>query len=55
MSHPPRWWHFSSGTDIEAMNPAGGSLMPEGLLDGLSDAEMRELFACLRQSQPITQ
>jgi len=40
--------------DIATMNPAGGSLMPESLLDGLTDTEIRDLFAYLRQSQPIT-
>ena len=40
--------------DIKKMNPAGTSLMPEGILDGLSDIEIRNLFAYLRQSQPIT-
>ena len=39
---------------IATMTPAGGSLMPESLLDGLTDAEIRDLFAYLRQSQPIT-
>ena len=41
-------------TDIATMQPVGRSLMPEGLLDGLSDQELRDLFAYLRQSQPIT-
>jgi putative heme-binding domain-containing protein len=40
--------------EIATMNPAGGSLMPESLLDGLTDPEIRDLFAYLRQSQPIT-
>jgi len=39
--------------DIAKMVPAGGSIMPEGILDGLSDVEIRNLFAYLRQSQPI--
>ena len=33
--------------------PAGRSLMPEGLLDDLSDEQLRGLFAYLRISQPI--
>ena len=40
-------------TELAGMNPVGRSLMPEGLLDGLSTAELRDLFAYLRQSQPI--
>jgi hypothetical protein len=28
--------------------------MPEGLLEGLSDEELRDFFAYLRISQPIT-
>jgi hypothetical protein len=32
----------------------GRSLMPEGLLEGLSDQQLRDLFAYLRISQPIT-
>lgn len=39
--------------DIAKMVPAGTSLMPEGILDGMSDTEIRNLFAYLRQSQPI--
>jgi putative membrane-bound dehydrogenase-like protein len=39
--------------EIKKMNPAGSSIMPEGVLDGLSDDEIRNLFAYLRQSQPI--
>ncbi|MFN0125274.1 MAG: dehydrogenase, partial [Verrucomicrobiales bacterium] len=41
-------------SQIAAMNPVGRSLMPAGLLDGLSEQEIRDLFAYLRQSQPIT-
>jgi putative heme-binding domain-containing protein len=40
--------------DIQKLEPAGSSLMPEGLLDELSETEIRDLFAYLRQSQPIT-
>ena len=28
--------------------------MPEGLLDGLDDQQLRDLFAYLKISQPIT-
>ena len=40
--------------DIKALNPVGRSLMPEGLLDGLNDQQLRDFFAYLRISQPIT-
>lgn len=40
--------------EIQSVTPTGRSLMPEGLLEGLSDAQLRDLFAWLRQSQPIT-
>jgi putative heme-binding domain-containing protein len=39
--------------DIESQRVAGVSLMPEGLLQGLSDQEVRDLFAYLRSSQPL--
>jgi putative heme-binding domain-containing protein len=40
-------------SEVESMVPAGRSLMPEGLLEELADQEIRDLFAYLRQSQPI--
>jgi putative heme-binding domain-containing protein len=40
--------------EVRDMRPTGLSLMPEGLLDGLSDAELRDFFAYLRIPQPIT-
>ncbi len=40
--------------DIQELQPVGRSLMPEGLLDGMTDQELRDLFAYLRISQPIT-
>jgi len=40
-------------SEIRDITSAGRSLMPEGLLDGLSDQDLRDLFAYLRQSQPI--
>ncbi|HYG74060.1 MAG TPA: PVC-type heme-binding CxxCH protein [Planctomycetota bacterium] len=40
-------------TEIKKMVPAGSSLMPEGILDNLSDEDIRNLFGYLRQSQPI--
>jgi putative membrane-bound dehydrogenase-like protein len=41
-------------TEILELQPMGRSLMPEGLLEGLSDQELRDFFAYLRISQPIT-
>lgn len=41
--------------EIESMNVTGISLMPEGLLDGLSDQEVRDLFAYLRSGQPLNE
>ncbi len=38
---------------IETVTPAGRSLMPRGLLNGLDDQQIRDLFAYLRISQPI--
>jgi len=35
------------------MEPSGGSLMPEGLLTGLGDQQIRDLFAYLRSTQPL--
>ena len=40
--------------DIRELQPMGRSLMPEGLLEGLNDQQLRDLFAYLRISQPIT-
>jgi putative heme-binding domain-containing protein len=39
---------------IKQLKPAGRSLMPAGLLDGLDDQQLRDLFAYLRISQPIS-
>jgi len=41
-------------SEINSLQPTGRSLMPEGLLDGLSDQQLRDLFAYLRSSQPMT-
>lgn len=41
-------------SDVKELRPVGRSLMPEGLLEGLADRELRDLFAYLRISQPIT-
>jgi putative membrane-bound dehydrogenase-like protein len=38
---------------IEEMIPAGTSLMPEGLLDGFNEGQIRDLFAYLRSTQPL--
>ena len=39
---------------VESIEPMGRSLMPEKLLEGLSDQELRDCFAFLRISQPIS-
>ncbi|MFM7103552.1 MAG: HEAT repeat domain-containing protein [Verrucomicrobiota bacterium] len=40
--------------EIREVQPMGRSLMPEGLLEGLGDRELRDFFAYLRISQPIS-
>ena len=39
--------------EIEAMKTSSKSIMPEGLLKGLTDQEVRDLFAYLRSTQPL--
>ena len=39
---------------VKSIEPMGRSLMPERLLQGLSDQELRDFFAYLRISQPIS-
>jgi putative heme-binding domain-containing protein len=39
--------------EVEELRVSGVSLMPEGLLHGLTDQEVRDLFAYLRSSQPL--
>lgn len=46
--------HTLSRAEITEIQPAGRSLMPDGLLDGLSDQELRDFFAYLRIPQPIS-
>ncbi len=41
-------------SEIQTMRPAGQSLMPAGLLNSLSDQQVRDLFAYLRTGQPIS-
>jgi len=41
--------------DIAEMSVSGQSLMPENLLDGLAEREVRDLFAYLRSSQPLNE
>ncbi len=41
-------------SELEAITPMGRSLMPEGILAGLTDDQLRDLFAYIRISQPIT-
>ena len=38
---------------LAALRGLGRSLMPEGLLAGMSDGELRDLFAYLRTTQPL--
>jgi putative heme-binding domain-containing protein len=38
---------------IDEMKTSSLSLMPEGLLDGLNDQQVRDLFAYLRSTQPL--
>ncbi len=40
--------------DLNELRSAGRSLMPAGLLSGLDDQELRDLFAYLKLSQPIS-
>lgn len=42
-----------SRADIADLQPAGLSLMPEGLLDALNEQQTRDLFAYLRSTQPL--
>ena len=39
--------------DLTELKPAGISLMPEGLLDALTEQQTRDLFAYLRSTQPL--
>ncbi len=39
--------------DIEEMTASKVSLMPEGLLKGMSDQQLRDLFAFVRMTQPL--
>ena len=41
-------------SEISDLQPMGRSLMPDGLLEGMSDQDLRDLFAYIRISQPIT-
>jgi putative heme-binding domain-containing protein len=41
--------------DIESVTVTGISLMPEGLLQGLSEQEVRDLFGYLRSGQPLNE
>ena len=45
--------HVIPAGEIIDTSALGRSLMPEGLLDGLSDQELRDLFAYLRSAQPF--
>lgn len=39
--------------DLSEVKLAGISLMPEGLMEGFSDEQVRDLFAYLRSTQPL--
>ena len=41
--------------DVSQISAAGVSLMPEGLLQDLSDQEVRDLMAYLRSGQPLNE
>ena len=41
-------------SEIKDLQAMGRSLMPAGLLEGLDDQQVRDLFAYLRISQPIS-
>jgi hypothetical protein len=41
--------------NIAKMKPTGTSLMPDGILAGLDDTQLRDFFAFLRIPQPISQ
>ncbi len=41
--------------DIESLEVSGTSLMPEGLLRGMSDQQVCDLFAYLRSGQPLNE
>lgn len=41
--------------EIDTMSVSGISLMPEGLLDGVTDQAVRDLFAYLRSGQPLNE
>jgi putative heme-binding domain-containing protein len=41
--------------EIESMEATGVSLMPDGLLEGLSDQQVCDLFAYLRSGQPLNE
>jgi len=40
--------------EVETIAPVGRSLMPDGLLNDLADQQLRDFFAYLRISQPIS-
>jgi len=45
--------HSIDREEIETLEPQASSLMPEGLLDGLTTEQLNDLFAYLRSSQPL--
>ena len=45
--------HSLRQEEIVSLEPTGRSLMPDGLLEGLDDQALRDLFAYLRSTQPL--
>lgn len=43
-----------TAANIQSVQPMGRSLMPEGMLEGLTEQQLRDFFAYLRISHPIT-
>ncbi len=43
-----------TANEIKQVQPVGRSLMPEGLIEGLTEQQLRDFFAYLRISQPIS-
>jgi putative heme-binding domain-containing protein len=45
--------HIIQRSEINEIKPQAQSLMPEGLLDKLTEQQLSDLFAYLRSSQPL--
>lgn len=46
--------HTINRSEIEKMSPQATSLMPDGILEKLTDQQVADLFAYLRSSQPLS-